>query len=147
MVRSLSFIPAALFFVASPAIGQQAAGGTASRMTGTEIFSTFGGMTMTGNYGNGINFTESYHPDGSITYSDDDGSDNGRWFTRGDLFCTFYDTYNGACYAVRQSGPNCFEYYTEEEEDGTSHAYEGAWNSVGWDRSKETTCDLTDKTS
>lgn len=118
-----------------------------SMMPGTEIDSAMRGMTMTGNYGNGVRFTETYHPDGSITYFDDEGSDKGRWFLRGNLFCTFYDTYNGACFAVRRSSTNCYEYYTEEEEDGSIHASEGAWNSVGWDSSKPSTCDLSDKTS
>ena len=147
MVRSLSFIPAALFFVASPAIGQQAAGGTASRMTGTEIFSTFGGMTMTGNYGNGINFTETYHPGGAIDYWDDQGTDIGRWFVRGDLFCTFYNASEGACYSVRRSAGNCYEYFTEQDESGKAHENAGNWNSVGWDRKKPSDCDLAGKTS
>ena len=116
-------------------------------LSGTEISAVMNGMTMTGNYASGLRFTESYHPDGSINYTDDEGTDTGRWFVRDDLFCTFYDTYNGACFAVRQSGLNCFEYYTEQDEDGTAHAYSGEWNSVGWDISKQSTCDLSDKTS
>ena len=136
----------AVLLVAAPALAQNAKG-KAPLLSGAEISSVMNGMTMTGNYGNGVKFTETYHPDGSIDYSDDQGSDTGRWFTRGDLFCTFYNNYDGACFAVRQSGPNCFEYYTEQEEDGSIHAYEGAWNSVGWDISKDSTCDLTDKTS
>ena len=102
---------------------------------------------MTGNYGNGVTFTETYHPDGSIDYRDDEGSDTGRWYVRGNLFCTFYNASEGACYSVRRSAGNCYEYFTQEDETGATHENAGNWNSVGWDNSKPTGCDLTDKTS
>ncbi len=117
------------------------------QMDGIELSSTFPGMTMVGNYGNGVKFTETYHPDGSIDYSDDQSRDRGRWFVRGRLFCTFYETSNGACFSVKKSGGNCYEYFTQEEEDGSIHVDAGAWNSVGWDQSKQSSCDLADKTS
>jgi hypothetical protein len=120
---------------------------SAARMNGPELSSSFPGMTMTGNYGNGVKFTETYHPDGSIDYWDDQGTDTGRWFVRGDLFCTFYDASEGACYSVRRSAENCYEYFTQEDETGASHDNAGNWNSVGWDRAKPAGCDLTDKTS
>ena len=116
-------------------------------MDGTELSASLSGMTMTGNYGNGIKFTETYHPDGSVTYADDQTSDRGHWFVRGRLFCTFYETSNGACFSVKTSGDNCYEYFTQEEEDGSIHRDAGAWNSVGWDKSKQSSCDLADKTS
>ncbi len=117
------------------------------QMDGIELSAVLSGMTMTGNYGNGVKFTETYHPDGSVTYADDQGNDRGRWFVRGRLFCTFYETSNGACFSVKKSGDNCYEYFTQEEEDGSIHADAGAWNSVGWDKNKTTSCDLADKTS
>lgn len=95
-------------------------------MDGIAISSALPGMTMTGNYGNGIRFTETYHPDGTVTYSDDNASDRGRWFVRGRLFCTFYDKEDGACFSVRKSGTNCYEYFTQEEEDGSIHADAGS---------------------
>ena len=119
----------------------------AACMDGLEISATFSGMTMTGNYGNGVKFTESYLPDGSLSYQDDEGSDHGRWFVRGSLFCTFYEASEGACYSVRKSAENCFEYFTQEKEDGSTHENAGAWNSVGWDQFKPTSCDLADKVS
>lgn len=116
-------------------------------MDGIELSASLSGMTMTGNYGNGVKFTETYHPDGSVTYADDQASDRGHWFVRGRLFCTFYETSNGACFSVKKSGDNCFEYFTQEQEDGSIHADAGAWNSVGWDSSKTSSCELADKTS
>lgn len=118
-----------------------------ARMDGPSLKAIFPGMTMTGNYGNGVNFTETYHPDGSIDYWDDEGSDTGRWFVRGNLLCTFYDLSEGACYSVRRSAENCYEYFTQEDEAGASHENAGSWNSVGWDRDKPSGCDLADKTS
>jgi hypothetical protein len=112
-----------------------------------ELSATLPGMTMTGNYGNGVKFTETYHPDGSVTYFDDGSADHGRWFVRGRLFCTFYDASEGACFSVRKSGDNCYEYFTQEYEDGSLHRDRGAWNSVGWDKDKSSSCDLADKVS
>ncbi len=117
------------------------------QMDGVELSAALSGMTMTGNYGNGVKFTETYHPDGSITYADDQGNDHGHWFVRGRLFCTFYETSNGACFSVKKSGDNCYEYFTQEEEDGSIHTDAGAWNSVGWDQGKQSSCDLADKVS
>ncbi len=116
-------------------------------MDGIELSATFPGMTMVGNYGNGVKFTETYLADGSVAYSDDQGSDRGHWFVRGRLFCTFYEASDGACFSVRKSGDNCYEYFTQEEEDGSIHVDAGAWNSVGWDQNKQSSCDLADKTS
>lgn len=147
MVRLRCLSLAALFVFAWPALGQQASGAPATRMTGPEISSAFSGMTMTGNYGNGVNFTETYHSGGAIDYWDDQGTDTGRWFVRGNLFCTFYDASEGACYSVRRSAGNCYEYFTEEDEAGSAHENAGNWNSVGWDREKPSECDLADKTS
>lgn len=112
-----------------------------------ELSATFPGLTLVGNYGNGVKFSETYNADGSLTYSDDLGADKGRWFVRGRLFCTFYEASDGACYSVRKSGSNCYEYFTQEEEDGSIHKDAGAWNSVGWDQNKPSSCDLADKTS
>jgi hypothetical protein len=117
------------------------------RMDGIAISSTFPNMSMTGNYSDGMKFTEVYHPDGTITYSDEASQDNGRWYVRGALFCTFYDVANGACFSVRKSGANCFEYFIEEEEDGSPSADHGAWNSIGWDNTKPSTCDRDPKIS
>ena len=147
MVRLLCRCYISLFCSALPVAAQESAGKPAMRMGGQEISSVFNGMTMTGNYGNGINFTETYNADGSIDYRDDQGGDSGRWFIRGSLFCTFYDASEGACYSVRKSAENCFEYFTEEDEAGEVHENAGSWNSVGWDITKPSTCDLTDKTS
>ena len=147
MRQSFALFPAAFLCLVLPVSAQQTAGGPASRMSGAQLSASLPGMTMTGNYGNGVTYTETYHPDGSIDYWDDAGTDTGRWFVRGDLFCTFYDASEGACYSVRRSAGNCFEYFTEQDEAGASHENAGNWNSVGWDREKPSECDLADKTS
>jgi hypothetical protein len=138
-----------LAFLSLAAISASSFGARAgeAQMDGPSLAAVFPGMTMTGNYGNGVKFTETYHPDGSIDYWDDVSSDTGRWFVRGNLFCTFYDLSEGACYSVRRSADNCYEYFTQENEAGNAHENAGNWNSVGWDRSKPTQCDLADKTS
>jgi hypothetical protein len=117
------------------------------RMETMELTATFPGMTMTGQYGDAMTFTETYNRDGSITYRDDSMSDKGHWFVRGKMFCTFYESSSGACFSVRKTGHNCYEYFTEQEEDGTPTIQPGAWNSIGWDKSKPSSCDLDPKTS
>jgi hypothetical protein len=119
--------------------------GNPRRMTNSELSATFPNMTMVGKYADGMNFKETYHEDGSITYADDASVDHGRWFVRGNLFCTFYDTANGACFSVQKSGANCYEYFIQEEEDGSPSGDLNAWNSIGWDETKPSTCDLSPK--
>ncbi len=116
------------------------------QMDSLQLSATFRGMTMVGKYADGTKFRETYHLDGSITYIDDASSDKGRWFVRGKLFCTFYDTANGACFSVQKSGTNCYEYFIQQDESGRPSADQGAWNSIGWDEDKPATCDLSPKT-
>jgi hypothetical protein len=146
-IRLVSLSSAICLVLSGTLASAQKPAESAARMTGAELSSSLSGMTMTGNYGNGVKFTETYHPDGSIDYWDDQGTDTGRWFVRDDLFCTFYDASEGACYSVRRSAANCYEYFTEEDESGTAHENAGNWNSVGWDRGKPSECDLAEKTS
>ena len=115
-------------------------------MSGAELTSVFPGMTMVGNYGDGVKFAETYHLGGNITYRDDQESDTGHWFERNGLFCTFYQHGDGACYAVTQTGANCYEMYVRENEDGSKSKFSDNWNSVGWDNRRPSTCDLEDKT-
>ncbi len=117
------------------------------QLDGAEIIATFTGMSMVGNYADGVKFTETYHPNGSIDYHDDNMSADGHWYERHGLFCTFYTNVSGACFAVIKTGANCYEYYIREEEDGTVSPQAEKWNSVGWDKSKPSSCDLSDKVS
>ncbi len=119
----------------------------AGLMSGADILATFPGMTMVGNYADGLKFTETYLRSGSITYQDDKSVTTGHWFERNGLFCTFYVAASGSCYAVKRSSENCFEYFVREEEDGSLSPQADKWNSVGWDETKPPTCDLSDKVS
>jgi hypothetical protein len=119
----------------------------AEPMSGAEILKTFPGITLVGNYADGMKFSETYEIAGSIRYSDDQSATTGHWFERNGLFCTFYVGANGSCYTVKKSGANCYEYFIREEEDGTLSPMADKWNSVGWDETKPSTCDLSDKVS
>jgi hypothetical protein len=113
-------------------------------MTGSELLATLPGMTMTGHYADGVKFTESYLSGGKIDYKDDLSIDTGNWFERDGLFCTFYVKGLGACFKVVRTGENCFEMYVAESQDGTKEENPN-WNSVGWDVTKPSTCDLSEK--
>jgi hypothetical protein len=113
-------------------------------MTGSELLATLPGMTMTGHYADGVKFTESYLAGGKIDYEDDLSIDTGNWFERDSLFCTFYVKGLGACFKVVRTGENCFEMYVAESQDGTKEENQN-WNSVGWDITRPSTCDLSEK--
>ena len=146
-MRKFLSLSSALFLSTLHLVSAQGVKDNPLRMDTIELSATFSGMTMTGKYGDGMKFRETYHPDGSITYQDDASKDKGRWFVRGKLFCTFYEASDGACFSVQKSGENCYDYFTEEEEDGNPSAEPGAWNSIGWDEAKPSTCDLSPKTT
>ena len=114
-------------------------------MNSAEILAALPGMTMTGNYSDGMRFTETYAPDKSIAYQDDRGSDTGSRFEKDGLFCTFYLSLQGACFKVVRTGANCYEYYVAEGQDGVKSEPDSHWNSVGWDVKHPSTCDLSDK--
>ena len=147
MSANLSFMKSVLkFSVVCLCVGVGTAQAS-EHMSGTDILITFPGMTMVGNYADGMKFRETYLSSGSITYKDDKSLTTGHWFERNGLFCTFYVAANGSCYTVKKSSANCYEYYVREEEDGTLSPMADKWNSVGWDETKPSTCDLSDKVS
>ena len=115
-------------------------------LDGPALLQAFAGRIIEGNYADGARFTETYHLGGTITYADDDETDSGRWFERHGLFCTFYVKGDGACFAIIKTGDNCYEMYVRENEDGSQGEMSGNWNSVGWDASRPSTCDLSGKT-
>jgi hypothetical protein len=132
-----------IFFLATLALPAHA--GERRQMSASELLTTLLGMTMTGHYADGVKFTESYLQGGKIDYKDDLNVDTGNWFERDGLFCTFYVQGQGACFNVVRTGENCFEMYVVESQDGTREQNQN-WNSVGWDITKPSTCDLSEKT-
>jgi hypothetical protein len=144
-MKTFFAVTLAFLLLVQPSLHAQDGTDNALQMDGIQLSATFRGMTMVGKYADGMTFKETYHEDGSITYVDDASADKGRWFVRGKLFCTFYDTANGACFSVQKSGTNCYEYFIQEEENGSPSNDRGAWNSIGWDEAKPSTCDLSPK--
>jgi hypothetical protein len=115
-------------------------------LDGLAVLQAFSGKTIQGNYADGMQFAETYHPGGNLTYRDDRESDTGHWFERNGLFCTFYVKGDGACFAIIKTGSNCYQMYVRENEDGSPSEMNGNWNSLGWDASRPSTCDLSDET-
>jgi hypothetical protein len=143
LIRMKSVLKYLVFFLYAGVDTAQAS----EQMSGADILATFPGMTMVGNYADGLKFTETYLSSGAITYKDDRSVTTGHWFERNGLFCTFYVAANGSCYTVKKNSTNCYEYFVREEEDGTLSPQADKWNSVGWDEAKPSTCDLSDKVS
>jgi hypothetical protein len=80
-------------------------------MTAAELRQAFRGQTIRGAYVGGLQFVETYLPDGAILYEDERTTDTGRWSIWGRNFCTFYVTLNGACFHVRELSRNCYQVY------------------------------------
>ena len=108
------------------------------RISAGDIATALGGITLDGIYADGTYFTEAYHDDHSIRYWDANGADSGQWSIENGLFCTFYDSLEGACFAVERDGDNCFSFF-EMDPDNPAAPRE-AWTSRGWNRAKPSTC-------
>jgi hypothetical protein len=115
-----------------------ASASASEKMTAKDIEKTFEGMTLDGVYYNGQFFTEAYHDDGSIRYSDSSGADSGEWSVKDGKFCTFYEGQEGACFEVERDGANCFTFYEPEPDTGKINP--DNWTSRGWNRASKPTC-------
>jgi hypothetical protein len=110
------------------------------RMIGDDIAKVFEGMTLDGIYSDDSFFSETYFVDGTIRYHDSNGADSGEWSVSGDMFCTFYESQTGACFAVERDGRNCFTFFeTIEDANGKLVPLED-WTSRGWSRAQAATC-------
>ncbi len=81
-------------------------------LRGDEIASVFSGATLRGSYSNGREFTEFYHTDGRVEYSERGLTTAGRWSATTGALCTIYDADpSGGCFLVMRAGENCYEFY------------------------------------
>jgi hypothetical protein len=109
-------------------------------MVAPEIEKIFRGMTLDGIYNDGTFFSETYFDDGSIRYHDAAGADSGDWSVRENMFCTFYEGQQGACFFVEREGKNCFVFF-EPVRNAEGHVVpREIWTSRGWNRKAEATC-------
>jgi len=108
----------------------------------------FIGKTLDGHYVGGLAWTETYSNEGRLDYREAIRSGTGRWFFRGEVFCTFYDPgfgLNGGCWRAIQTGANCYEFYVTdlprsgEESDAAPGPLDG-WLARGWRNSEPSTC-------
>jgi hypothetical protein len=115
-----------------------AAPAAAGRMTGADIETCLGGITLDGIYYDGNYFTETYREDGTIRYWDAVAADSGEWSIQDGQFCTFYEGQEGACFIVERDGSNCFTFF--EKDPDTVAIDPKRWTSRGWIRGKDNTC-------
>lgn len=109
----------------------------------------FIGKTLHGHYVGGLAWTETYLKEGRLDYRESLRRGKGRWFFRGEVFCTFYDPgygLSGGCWKAIQRGANCYEFYdayqprSREEEQESPGPLEG-WVARGWRSSEPSTCE------
>jgi hypothetical protein len=141
IMRALAFCITAWIAYASTAAAQT----SAAWMGDEQIKGAFAGVTISGIYGDGMTFTESYGGDGRIAYTDPKKSMTGRWSVVNQSFCTLYDKFvTGGCFRVAQPSSNCFEFYfltSSEAEAAQPRTGRPSWTARGWDKSKPSTCD------
>jgi hypothetical protein len=83
-------------------------------MTEDAMRGAFIGKTLDGHYTNGLEWTETYDPNGRLDYRERVRASGGYWYFRGRVFCTFYDPghgFSGGCFTARQESANCYEFY------------------------------------
>ncbi len=114
--------------------------GAGQRLFGFEIGKIFSGMTLDGIYEDGTFFSETYFDDDSIRYHDVNGADSGEWSVKGDTFCTFYESQQGACFYVERDGDNCFTFFEAIEDASGKTSPADTWTSRGWNRERHSTC-------
>ena len=110
------------------------------RIAATDLRGALSGVTLDGIYRDGSFFSETYGEDGSIRYHDSEGADSGEWSIKGETFCTFYQSLEGACFFVERDGTNCFTFFAAAEASDGSVKPEADWTSRGWARGKPSTC-------
>ena len=111
-------------------------------MDAFELRAAFDGVTVTGAYASGVEFTETYKPGGAITYRDEINTDTGNWYIWGPKLCTFYVSLNGACFSIRKLGENCFQAYPADAVAGITDekALEPFLTAQLWRTDRISTC-------
>jgi hypothetical protein len=112
-------------------------------MSEADMTASFGGKTITGQYADGVGFSETYGADGRIDYRERGRDMTGRWLVRAGTFCTLYDTSpTGGCYRVVRRGPNCFEFYFIARDETQAERRPGlpSWTAQAWIKDLPATC-------
>jgi hypothetical protein len=134
-VQRLAALSVACFLATGAAAGE--------RLKADAITGLVKGATFDGNYRDGGFFTETYATDGTIRYADGRGTDMGTWSVDRDMFCTFYEGQDGACFYVEQESANCFRFFEPKVEGSGDIGPRDEWTSEAWDRSKPSTCTVS----
>ena len=90
-------------------------------LSNAEIETALKGQTLEGVYATGRRFTERYHADGRVEYTENGVSMEGHWSATADTLCTIYDSDpSGGCFRVAPSGQNCLEFYFVTRDEATA---------------------------
>lgn len=111
------------------------------RLIGEEIGDALRGMTLEGVYNDGqaSSYRETYNPDGTVAYHDDDNGDQkGVWGVSRNTFCTYYEGIAGTCFQVTVMGTNCFLFTAVNVADRPPLPND--WTAKGWKAGIPPTC-------
>jgi hypothetical protein len=122
-----------------------------SWMTESAMRAQFIGKTLDGHYVDGVEWTETYDPNGRLDYKESTTRAGvGHWYFRGRVFCTFYDPgqgLNGGCFTAVQASANCFEFYVADlrrrdgDDKDAGPGPMGQWVARAWRREAPSTCE------
>ncbi len=106
----------------------------ASQLSADQIKTVFSDTTMDGAYNFGRNgraqsfYTETHHPNGTLSYKEDGDVEPGRWFVRQDQLCFMYPSNQlaGGCFRVYQV-KNCYYFYSAARRQAEFELGEDYW--------------------
>ena len=111
-------------------------------MQGADIFDTFAGKKVAGNYASGLDFTEVYIKDGTTDYRDPQLKIIGRWSVVNGMFCTLYVEVQGGCFRVARESANCYAIYVaaQTEDEARAPTILPRWIARCWIADTPSTC-------
>jgi hypothetical protein len=97
----------------------------------------FAGREVRGEYSNAVPFSEIYHKNGTIDYTEGTTHVTGKWTISDTRFCTTYGGLPGGCFNIIAKGANCFEYWLLDAVEKTQPQN---WIARGWQSKYPATC-------
>ena len=140
----MRLILAAAFSIAALAASAQATRTTP--LTQSEIRNEIIGLTLDGEYQDGMKWRERLGVDGTSVYEQDGAVAKGQvTFRRGRICFAYANEFTGGCFEVWRRSFNCFDFYSEND-DGTLGATAMqrrngiAWTARAWRADQPSTC-------
>ena len=102
-------------------------------LTGTEIRNEIIGLTLDGEYQDGMKWRERLGTDGTSVYEQDGAVAKGTISFRGPRICfTYENEFSGGCFEVWRRSFNCFDFYSLNDDGTLGATAMQRRNGIGW---------------